>query len=253
MNKQSNTYIIVYSIILVVVAAVVLAFTSLSLAEKQQANVEIEKMSDILGSVGLYNPEAPAATENKEAFIKEQYQKYIVESFLVDAQGEKVNVPDPAAAAFSVLNNLKAEFAKPVDSRQLPVFISKNDQGVVNYILPVYGAGLWGPIWGYIAMNEDLNTIDGAVFGHKGETPGLGAEIATPPFENQFVGKTIFDGAQFVGIEVLKGAGSSKGNNHAVDAITGGTITSRAVQAMLMDCLKDFEPYILKQRAALAK
>ena len=70
MNKQSNTYIIVYSIILVVVVAVVLAFTSLSLAEKQQANVEIEKMSDILGSVGLYNPEAPAATENKEAFIK---------------------------------------------------------------------------------------------------------------------------------------------------------------------------------------
>ena len=149
-------------------------------------------------------------------------------------------------AAFDALGNLKAEFAKPEAERRLPVFVSRNDAGQVNYILPVYGTGLWGPIWGYLALQKNLDTIDGAVFGHKSETPGLGAEIATPAFQKQFVGKTLFGNGSFVGINVTKGVGSSAGNSHAVDAISGGTITSRAVQSMIKDCIGDYEPFLVK-------
>ncbi|MFI3261820.1 MAG: NADH:ubiquinone reductase (Na(+)-transporting) subunit C [Rikenellaceae bacterium] len=247
MNKQSNTYIIGYSIVLVVVVAIVLSFTALTLKPIQQANVEVEKMSDILSSVGLYQAAEADKAADKATFVKAEYAKYIVESFLVNDKGEKQNAD--AAETFAVLNNLKAELAKPKDQITLPVFISKNNAGKTNYVFPVYGTGLWGPIWGYIALSDDLNTVDGVVFDHKSETPGLGAEIATPAFQGQFVNKTIFDNSTFVGIQVLKGAGSSKGNDHAVDAISGGTITSRAVQAMILDCLDIYKPFIENQKS----
>ncbi|MFI3267520.1 MAG: NADH:ubiquinone reductase (Na(+)-transporting) subunit C, partial [Rikenellaceae bacterium] len=154
MNKQSNTYIIVYSIILVVVVAVVLSFTALTLKPTQLANVEVEKMSDILGSVGLYDAEEAGKAADKAVFVKDEYAKYIVESFLVNAKGEKQDAD--AAQTFAVLNNLKAELALPLDQVKLPVFVSKNTSGKVNYVFPVYGTGLWGPIWGYIALSDDL-------------------------------------------------------------------------------------------------
>jgi Na+-transporting NADH:ubiquinone oxidoreductase subunit C len=98
-------------------------------------------------------------------------------------------------------------------------------------------------------LDGDWDTISGVVFDHKGETPGLGAEITTPKFRDQFVGKRIFDGSELVGITVLKGAGSSRGNDHAVDAISGGTITSRAVETMIRATLAEYKPYIEKQRS----
>ncbi len=242
--KQTNAYIIGYSIVLVVVVAVVLSLVTLSLGPRQHSNMQAEKMSDILGSVGLYDAEAADKAKDKNQYIINTYKKYIKESFLVDSKGNKI--PDSEQAAFDALGNLKAEFAKPEAERRLPVFVSRNDAGQVNYILPVYGTGLWGPIWGYLALQKNLDTIDGAVFGHKSETPGLGAEIATPAFQKQFVGKTLFGNGSFVGINVTKGVGSSAGNSHAVDAISGGTITSRAVQSMIKDCIGDYEPFLVK-------
>ena len=242
--KQTNAYIIGYSIVLVVVVAVVLSLVTLALGPRQQSNAQAEKMSNILGSVGLYNAEAADRAKDKNAYIKEQYDRYIVESFMVDSKGNKI--PNSEEAAFNALDNLKAEFAKPAAERRLPIFVSRSNSGVLNYILPVYGTGLWGPIWGYIALQSNLDTIDGAVFGHKSETPGLGAEIATPAFQDQFIGKTLFGNGSFVGITVSKGVGSSAGNSHAVDAISGGTITSRAVQSMIRECVGDYEPFLIK-------
>ncbi len=121
--------------------------------------------------------------------------------------------------------------------------------GKTLYIIPVSGSGLWGPIWGYVALEEDWNTISGVVFDHKGETPGLGAEITTPAFTGQFTGKRLFDDAgRLVGITVLKGAGASRGNDHAVDAISGGTITSRAVENMIRATLAEYKSYIETER-----
>lgn len=241
MNRNKNTYIILYSVVLVVIVAVALTFTAMKLQPIQQVNVEVEKKGDILNSVGLISD--AAAVEDKQAYIDAQYKKYIVDSYLVNTAGERVE-----GDAFAVLNNLKAEYDRPEGEKALPVFVSRADDGTEHYILPIWGAGLWGPVWGYIALDQDWDTIYGVVFDHKSETPGLGAEIATPYFENQFKGKTIFEDGKLVGIAVVKGPGSSAGNEHAVDAISGGTITSRAVERMVISCLKDYEKYLLAQR-----
>ena len=126
-----------------------------------------------------------------------------------------------------------------------PIFVLEKD-GKKFYIVPLRGVGLWGPIWGNIAFESDFNTIAGATFDHKGETPGLGAEIATPSFEKEFKGKTIFnEKGEFVSVNVVKG-GADPNAPHAVDAVSGGTITSNGVRDMLLNGLDNYIPYIKK-------
>ncbi len=243
-GKNSNAYIITYSVVMVVLVAAVLAFAALKLQPIQNANVELETKGAVLASIGQGAGAAEAADKN--AYINDEYNKYITDAFLVNEAGERVD-----GNAFEVLKNIKAEYDKPAAERLLPVFVSNVD-GQVRYILPVYGKGLWGPIWGYVALNSDWRTISGVVFDHKGETPGLGAEIAGEKFQSQFEGKSIFSGDELVAIAVLKGAGSSAGNPNAVDAVSGGTITSRGVQQMLLDCLSGYKAYIEQQLAVAA-
>lgn len=245
MNKNSNAYIIIYATVMVVIVALVLAYASMSLKARQTANVENEMKGAILMSIGE-GMEADKA-ENKTEYINEQYDKYIVDGFAVNTNGDIVEGVD----AFTILSNLKAEYDKPEADRNLPIFVGKDDAGNVRYILPLRGKGLWGPIWGYLAMEGDWQTIYGVVLDHQSETPGLGAEIATPLFQNQFKGKSIFRDGNLVGIFVLKGVGSSAGNNHAVDAISGGTITSRGVESMLKGNLEGYSKYIDRQVDAI--
>lgn len=244
MNKNSNTYIILYSTVMVVIVAVLLAYASLSLADRQNANIAVEKQGAILGSMGLAQDAGKA--QDKTLYIQEEYAKYITDAYVVNGLGERVEGVD----AFGLLDVLKSEFKKsnPAEQR-LPVFEASLEDGSGLAVLPIYGAGLWGPVWGYIALEGDWNTVYGAKFDHKSETPGLGAEIATPNFENQFKGKTIFRDGKFVGVSVKKGQGTSAGNPNAVDAISGGTITSRAVQEMIISCLGSYLPLIEKKQA----
>ncbi len=242
MNKNSSTYIIIYATVMVVVVATVLAIAAMVLQPIQNANVEVEKKGDVLASVGLARDAGKA--KDKTAYINEEYQKYIVDAFIVNVAGDRIE-----GSAFEKLINLKAEYEKPAEQRELPVFVSQ-DNGKKLYILPVWGSGLWGAVWGYVALEGDWDTVYGAVFDHAGETPGLGAEISGEKFSSQFVGKKIFRDGQLVGITVLKGSGASRGNDWAVDAISGGTITSRGVQHMIFDCMHDYKAYIEKQRAA---
>ncbi len=243
MNKQTNTYIVAYAAILVVIVAAVLAFAAIQLQPRQQKNIEIEKMGAILSSFGKGGDAASAADKN--SYIEAEYKKYITNSFLVNNQGTQVE-----GDAFETLGNLEEVFSTPDGA--YPVFVATLDDGTTGYVVPMTGKGLWGPVWGYIALKEDGNTILGASFDHKGETPGLGAEIAFSPFEDQFIGKTLFDGGQFVSINLTKGVGSSQGNPHAVDAISGGTLTSNGVKAMLKACLSCYVPFLqsLAQPAA---
>ncbi len=243
MNKNSNTYIITYATIMVVAVAAVLAFVALSLGGIQAENVRMEKMSDILRSVDLV-PELDKAPD-KNKYIVDQYEKYITQSYAINTAGERIEGVD----AFGLLSTLKAEYEKPAAERELPVFVSKNDQGETSYIIPIWGAGLWGPVWGYVALAEDWDTIQGIVFAHKGETPGLGAEITTAPFQEQFIGKKILDPAgDVVGITLVK-AGVPLDEN-SVDGLTGGTLTCRGVENMIKGCLGDYAAYIASQRNA---
>ena len=146
------------------------------------------------------------------------------------------------AHAFDV--DLGKEIKKDVNTQLLPLFISEVD-GATRYIIPLRGKGLWGPIWGFIALEDDVNKVYGAVFDHEKETPGLGAEINTPIFQEPFAGKTIFEGEVFTPIKVIKG-GPKEGDMHGVDGISGGTITSNGVSDMLSERLNMYLPYFNK-------
>lgn len=240
MNKQSNSYTIIYSIVLIVIVAFILSFAALSLSGRQKENVEMEKKGNILESVGLLKVEKG---QDKDAVIKKDYPLYIKGSYLINRAGEVVSSDE--TTTFNVFINLTKEYSKPEADQQLPLFVAEVD-GSQKYIFPVQGTGLWGPVWGYVALDSNLNTIYGVVFDHSSETPGLGAEITQPGFTKQFIGKTIFDGSDFVGIKVVKG--TAEGNTHEVDAISGGTITSRAVEEMINLNMGAYKEYILKNR-----
>lgn len=228
MNKQGNTYTFLYSVVLVVVVAALLSIVSLSLQPRQNENRKNEKRQNILSAIHVSSTAANSA---------ELFDKYIKEQFIVNAKGEKVQ-----GKAFDV--NIEQQYKKPLADRELPVFVANVD-GATKYILPIYGAGLWGPIWGYISLDDNKDTIYGTFFDHQGETPGLGAEIVTPKFNEQFRNKQIFSGNQLVGIQVIKG-GNATGPSE-VDAISGGTITSKGVENMIKNYLTYYEPF-LKQR-----
>lgn len=233
--KQSNTYIFIYASVMVILVAAVLSFTAIQLKKPQTKNIEVEKKLDILKSVNLEGNYKEAGDKN--TYVESLYDKYITDSYVINSAGTKRE----EVKAFDV--NLKQELAKPVEERNLPIFVCTHDNGQENYIIPVLGKGLWGPIWGYVALEKDYNTIYGAVFAHKSETPGLGAEIDTKWFQAQFVGKKLFDNNNnFVSIEVVKGS-AGPDNMHGVDGISGGTITSKALEAMLQDCLSSYEKY----------
>lgn len=228
MDKQSNTYTIFYSVIMVVIVGVVLAVTYMALKPKQDENIANDKRQQILSAVHI---------TAQEGNVKETYNKYITESYLVNSKGERI-----AGDAFSI--NMASEIKKPVEERQLPVFVCHPATGDVKYILPVYGAGLWGPIWGYVAVNADGDTVYGAYFSHSGETPGLGAEISLPDFQSQFENKKLYKDGKFRSIDIMKSGQKPIDGANYVNAISGGTITSKGVQSMLADCLVDYSAFL---------
>jgi Na+-transporting NADH:ubiquinone oxidoreductase subunit C len=232
-NVNGSAYTVIYSIIIVVIVAVLLTVASTALKPAQKLNQEIEKKENILKTAGKADKEKAKADKTK--YITEEYAKYISESFVVDIDGNKKE-----GDAFSL--ELKRELAKPEAERCLPVFIFK-DGKQLRYIFQLHGKGLWGSIWGYIAFENDLNTVAGVVFDHESETPGLGAEITTEIFQKQFENKKIDEENPFP-IIIQKPGGKS--NSHTVDGISGGTITSRGVQQMLADNLKLYKGFINK-------
>jgi len=228
MKSFSNTYIFLFSSGLVILVAALLSIAAIILQPFQKKNVEINNKQNILTSVNI-------ETTAKNA--EEQFSKYIIESYVISSTGSKKEGID----AFTI--DMKKELAKHIEERNLPIFISSIDNET-QYIIPVYGKGLWGPIWGYVSLNNDLSTIYGANFAHKGETPGLGAEIDKKEFQSQFIGKQIFnESGLFVSVSVLKGGTANPESKYEVDGISGGTITSKGVDQMLKDCLSSYETY----------
>ncbi len=230
--KQTNTYTFIYASVMVIIVAAILSFTAEALKPIQQNNIKIEKIQNILSSVGI-----ESTPENAE----ELFKQYIPEEnrLVIGTDGKLKD-----GVAFDI--KLKEELAKAPADRALPLYIA-DVNGEKKIVIQLLGTGLWGPIWGYISLNDDYNTIFGATFDHKGETPGLGADINKPWFQEQFKGKTIFEGANFLSITVHKGgkgAAERAGNTqHGVDAISGGTITSKGLEAMVKTNLENYVNY----------
>ncbi len=222
-DTNSNAYIVVYSTVMVIVVATLLALASLSLHERQYNNQLNEKKQAILTSLS-------ASDKNYDEFIS---------GVVLDAQGHAIEgVKD--AEIFEMLSKLPDAF----EAGKFPVFKAQDGRVVI----PVTGTGLWGPIWGYVALESDMNTIAGIVMDHQGETPGLGAEISTAKVQATFVGKKIFENGQFVSVTMKKGGATDPA--HEVDAITGGTKTSDGVNNMLRNSLQNYLPMLQAQPEA---
>lgn len=246
-DKDSNSYTILFSVVMVVVVGAILSFLAMSLKEPQEKNERDKKQMDILGAVGI-----EATRQNADA----KYNEFITSSVVIDVEGNVVENPTDkkgkpvTAFDIDVKKDFRDKTQTPADLNY-PVFIAEKE-GEKYFIIPMVGKGLWGPIWGFIAVSAaDGSTVYGATFDHKTETPGLGAEIKEDMFENafsitdeNFATKKIFDEAgKFKSIKVLKGGADPK-DPHAVSAITGGTITSNGVSEMLKRTLKVYKNYL---------
>ena len=224
-NKNSNGYTFLFAILMVVMVGAILAFTSLSLKPMQKANAAEKKMMNILGAIGV--PSERGAVEAK-------FVDFVKERVSIDSEGRKVGSRSGTVEAgdaedpFNI--NVQKDFRSKADASTLnfPLFAC-NKEGQDLYVVPVVGKGLWGPIWGYVALESDMETIYGAVFDHKTETPGLGAEIKEGFFQDPFKGKKISKVAPH--FEVVKGGAPT--TEYSVDGITGGTITSKGVGEMV--------------------
>lgn len=274
MKSFSNTYIFIFSAVMVIIVATLLSFVAMQLKPIQESNITTEKMQNILHSVHI---------ESTKKNAEELFNKYVTESYVINPDAQKiegevaldVNMKEEEAKivkiknleaslqehqvspfkafmsniiSFSQVNkaDIQNRLSAITTDRLLPVYIVKKGNDTY-YVVPLQGKGLWGPIWGFISLESDLNTIYGAVFDHKQETPGLGAEIKEGWFESEFNGKKLYENGTFRSVEVVKG-GTSDSNPYGVDAVSGGTITSKGVQAMLYDCLSSYEKYFELQR-----
>lgn len=234
-NKNSTSYTIIFAIILVVVSGAGLASLSTALKPIQKANVENEKRQFILSAAGF------ASMDSLKTMTKGRIDTIFSESIsekVFDFNGNEIE--GIKAFDIDIVKEYKSTKNDPT-IRKYPLFIFKN--GITEkYIVPMAGNGLWGPIWGFIALGADKNTIEGVVFDHKGETPGLGAKIAEAPFQDLFTAspKKIMKDGKYVSINVVKGG--LKDPEHEIDAIAGATITSNGVGQMLR---AGFKPYML--------
>lgn len=242
MNTEKNSYTIIYSIIMVVLAAVLLAVAATSLKPAQQENEKIDKMEQILRSIG----QTPEKSE-----VKNTYNKFIKEEILLDGEGTvlKTFKGDELTNSEAFNNNTELEMKllkkgeKSAKDVRLNAFVA-DVNGKLVYILPLNGAGLWNKIWGYISVDAtDHSTVFGADFGNAGETPGLGAEISTTRFADQFKGKELYKEGVFKGIAVVKPGHTAEGQD-AVDGISGGTLTSNGVHDMLKASLAPFSKFL---------
>lgn len=231
LNTNSNTYTIIYSSIIVVVVAFLMAFVFQALKPAQDANVALDKKKQILAALNIRD-----LTDEQAAA---EYAKDITADKIIDATGKTVlKGSEGGEESGFKLNSADYKAGK------LALFVCKVN-GETKYVMPVYGMGLWGPIWGYIAVNADKTTVFGAYFNHESETAGLGAEIKdNAAWQEQFKGKKIFkNGSDNVALSVLKKS-DVKDPTTQCDGVTGATLTSNGVSAMLKDCLSKYKTFL---------
>ncbi|MBS7297339.1 MAG: NADH:ubiquinone reductase (Na(+)-transporting) subunit C [Bacteroidales bacterium] len=248
MNTNSNVYTVIYTTIIVVVVAAVLAFASSSLKSKQTANIKAETLSQMMTAAGLGDKESFSKMGNDA--VLSTYSDNIEEAFAINVNGEKVRDLKTAKNEIELIDNFKPENKAILNGGEAHLPVYKFKSGVT--VIPVYGAGLWGPIWGYIALQQDLKTIVGAYFDHESETPGLGAKIKDEAsFKEQFAGKVFDLEDSSVLFEIVKG-GAPEGSENKVDAISGATMTCNGLNKAINTWVGAYANY-LKNTAPAAE
>lgn len=246
---HSTNYVIKFVLVMTCVVALILAAMSTLLKPIHKANEALYNKRGIIQAVETQLPKPVAEMTDKEV---DEVFKNSVEQYVINTDGERLSEEEVVAAGYpggkAENVDMEKEKKKSPENRLLPVFKYEKG-GETSYIFSVRGNGLWDAIWGNIAFQSDMNTVVGATFDHKSETPGLGAEIKdNPNFREQFQGKEIFEeDGDFVSITVRKGG--AKDPNHEVDGISGATITADGVTDMLENGLENYMAFIEKNRS----
>ena len=238
MNTNSNVYTVIYTALIVVVVAALLAFVAGKLGPAQDANAKAETLRQMMSAAQVKPTEELYAAKNAE--ILELYADNIQEAYTIGLDGRKNGELSVSKDKIELVSKLKPQFKAILAEGEvtLPVYIFKSGIAAI----PVYGAGLWGPVWGYIAFQPDCHTIAGAFFDHESETPGLGAKIKDEPwFRQKFIGKTV-EWGDVPAFRLEKNAEAS-GATNAVDAITGATMTSKGLNEALNVWFKAYEKH----------
>ena len=248
MNTNSNTYTVIYTTLVCVLVAAILAFVSQYLKPKQEANEKAETISQILTAAGF--DEKAHWQEIGNAATIDFYKQNLEQAYTVNAKGETLSTLDKDKADILSVSGLKVQNRNIKGGKdfEIPVYAFSN--GVT--VIPVYGAGLWGPVWGYLSFDASLENIEGAYFDHESETPGLGGKIKDDPaFRAQFKGKTV-DFSDAKAFQIVKG-GAPAGKRNAIDAITGATMTSKGVDEAINNWLGAFKGYLESRIQAKAE
>ena len=237
-NTDKNSYTIIFAIVMVLVVGALLAFTASSLKPTITENERFEKQQNILYAMGVNENVEGSVNFIPTTEVEGEFSKYIKEQLVI--QNGKIEKDSSA-----YLINLKQELAKDMSERKLPLFVGEKD-GKDYYIIPMYGKGLWDAIWGFIALDENY-VVQGVYFDHKGETPGLGANIKERYFMDDFTGEEIMSGTEYEGITVAKGNNdplNDRKDDGQVDALAGATITGNGVTVMINSTVKLYIPYL---------
>ena len=240
--KLSNTYIIVFTAIMTIIIGGALSLANQLMKPAQTRSIKLDTRTQILNAV---------MDLQKGDDILAIYDDRI-DGFVVNISGDEITADSKGNPIQADKVNIIRNFKKKPEEREYPVFkfTSKDDPLKIEaYIFPVYGNGLWNNIFGFVALESDLNTIKGVSFGHVGETPGLGARITESEIEDRYIGKKIFDNqGKFMSVTMLKGEKKdpSMFGPHEVDGMSGATITARGLNAMLKEYLRDYEAFIKK-------
>lgn len=245
-NTDKNIYTVVFAAIMVVVVGSLLAFMASGLEDRIAENERFEKQQNILYAMGVNENEGEGSVNFVPTDkVESEFSNYIKEQLVIE--GDKITQDDEA-----YLIDMKKQLAlvKKGETPRLPMLIGEKD-GERFYIIPMYGKGLWDAIWGFIALDTEM-TVKGVYFDHKGETPGLGANIKQRYFMDDFSGESILDGTRYAGINVAKGnndpLNKTKDDNE-VDALAGATITGNGVAAMIKESVTLYKNYLQTIRA----
>ena len=240
-RTDKNSYTIFFAIGMVLIVGSLLAFTASALKPNIEENKRIEKQQNILYAMGVNNNDESSATFVGTDIVADEFSKYIKKQIVI--QGD--NITEDANAYLIDIKKEQTAAKNASYQRRLPLFIGEKD-GKTFYVAPIRGKGLWDAIWGYVAMDADM-VVQGVYFDHKGETPGLGANIKQRFFMDDFIGEHLKSpNGNFTGITVAKGNNDPINKNktdNEVDAIAGSTITGDGVTAMLKSELRQYVPY----------
>ena len=242
--RQSNTYIIIFTLITTFFVGGTLAVTSILLGPRQALSIEYDTKSQILLAVMELN-------ENDD--VLGIYDKRI-KSLVVDSKGNEVTKDVKGQPLVAEKVDVAKNYKLEPEERLLPVFkfMNESDPNQVDaYILPLYGNGLWDRIWGFVALDNNLAVIEGISFGHKAETPGLGARISDDPvISERYKGKKILDNqGNIVSVSMVKGEKGDPLDEHHVDGMSGATMTGNGVNQMLKNYLECYESYFDKVKS----